>query len=105
MLGKGGGIAMLVAQSLPILRLTTMDYHVYMLVAAGDSVLHIINCCLPPSCPCTDSEAWATVLHKLDSQPTTEPVILVGDFNAHLGGLQGLIDTPCPLHGEQRKQL
>ena len=79
-----------------------MEYHVYVLVAAGNDVLHVINCYLPPNCPCTDSEAWAAVLHKLDNLPTMEPVILVGDFNAHLGGHQGQADTPCPLYGEQR---
>ena len=86
---------MLVPQSLPILWSTTTDYHVYILVAAGNYVLHVINCCLPPSCPCTDSEAWATILHQLDNLPTTESVILVGDFNAHLGCLQSLADTPA----------
>ena len=34
------------------------------------------------------------VLHQLDKLPTTEPVILLGDFNAHLGGHKGLADTP-----------
>ena len=112
----------MVPQSLPILQSTTMEYHVYVLVAADNDMLHVINCYLPPNCPCTDSEAWAAVLHQLDNLlrkepvilvgdfsavlhqldnlPTKEPVILVGDFNAHLGGLQGLEDTPCPLHGE-----
>ena len=99
---QGGGIAMLVPQSLHILRSTTTGYHVYVLIVAGNNVLHVINCYLQPSCPCTYSEAWAIVLHKLDSLPTMEPIILVGDFNAHLGGLQGLTDTPCPLHGEER---
>ena len=79
-----------------------MEYHVYVQIAAGNEVLHIINCYLPPICPCTDSEAWDAVLYQLDDLPTTEPVILVGNFNAHLGGLQGLADTPCPLHVEQR---
>lgn len=79
---------------LPILWSTTTDYHVHMQVAAGNNVLHVLNCYLPPSYPCTDSEAWATVLHQLDSLSITEPIILVGDFNAHLGGLQGLTNTP-----------
>ena len=90
----------MVPQLLPILRSITTGYHVYILVAAGNDVLHVINCYLPPNCPCIDSEAWAAVLHQLDNLPTTEPVILVGNFNAHLGGFQGLANAPCPLHGE-----
>ena len=74
----------------------------YVLVAAGNDVLHVIYCYLLPNYPCTDSEAWAAVLHQQDNLLTVEPVILVGNFNAHLGGLQGLADTPCALHGKQR---
>ena len=79
-----------------------MEHYAYVPVAAGREVLHIINCYLPPNCPISDSEAWAAVLDQLDDLPTMEPVILVGDLNAHLGAHQGLVDTPCPLHGEQR---
>ena len=79
-----------------------MEYYAYVQVTAGREVLHISNCYLPPNCLISDSEAWAAVLHQLDDLLTTEPVILVGNLNAHLGGLQGLADTPCPLHGEQR---
>ena len=70
---------MLVSQLLPILRSMTTDYHMYVLVAAGNNVLHVINSYLPSSCLCADSEAWAAVLHQLDSLPIMEPVILVGN--------------------------
>ena len=82
-----------------------MEYYAYIQVAAGREVLHIINCYLLPNSPMSDSEVLAVVLHQLDDLPTTEPVIMVGDFNAHLGGHRGLIDTLCPLHGEHRQQL
>ena len=90
----------MVPQTLPILLSLSTEYRVYVLVAAGNDVLHVINCYPPPNCSCTDLEAWAAVLQQLDDLPTTESVILVGHFNAHMGGLQGLADTPCPLHGE-----
>ena len=84
---QGGGIATLVPQALAILQSTMADFFVHVQVAVGHNVVHILNCYLPPSCSCTDSEAWATILTHLDSIPTTEPVILVDDLNAHLGGL------------------
>ena len=82
-----------------------MAYYAYIQVATRREVLHIINCHLPPNCPISDSEAWTAVLDQLDNLPTTEPVIMVGDFNAQLGGHRGLVDTPCLLHGEHRQQL
>ena len=84
---QGGGIAKLVPQALVILQSTTADFYVHVQVAIGYNMVHILNCYLPPSCHCTDSDAWATILTHLDSIPTTEPVILVGNFNAQLGGL------------------
>ena len=84
---QGEGIATLVPQALAILQSTMSDFFVHVQVAVSCNVVHILNCCLPPSCSCTDSEAWATILTHLDSIPTTEPVILVGNFNTHLGGL------------------
>ena len=61
-----------------------MEYYAYIQVAAGKEVLHIINCYLPPNCAISYSEAWSAVLDQLDDLPATEPVILVGDLNAHL---------------------
>ena len=84
---QGGGIATLVPQALAILQSTMLDFFVHVQVAVGCNAVHILNCYLPPSCSCIDSEAWATILTHLDSIPTTEPVILVDDLNAHLGGL------------------
>ena len=71
---QSGGIATLVPQALAILQSTTLDFFVHVQVAAGCNVVHILNCYLPPSCSCTDSEAWAAILTHLDSIPTTEPV-------------------------------
>ena len=84
---QGGVIATLVPQALTIVSSTITDFYVHVQVAVDRNTVHILNCYMPLSCHCMDSEAWATILTHLDSLSTTEPVVLVGNLNAHLGGL------------------
>ena len=47
---------------------------------------------------------WHAVLNLTDTLPTSEPWLLLGDLNAHLGtGWPS--NVACSLHGEKRKEL
>ena len=55
--------------------------------------LHIVNLYLPPMhSPAIESEAdmWGDVVGLLGSLPSSDPVVVVGDLNAHLGGHSGV---------------
>ena len=59
---------------------------------------------IPPTPHLPVPSAWQYVLDVLDSIPPGEPLLLLGDLNAHLGGDE-LRRSPCPLHGTPRCQL
>ena len=97
----GGGIATLVPHSMHVLATNTHEYYVHVQLAVSTGVLHVINVYIPPRCNKPDHLVWGYLLQLLDSIPVNEPVVLVGDFNAHLGSSS----APCPLHGETRAPL
>ena len=57
--------------------------------------LHVINCYLPPSCSQLDEVVWSQVLTLLDLIPCTEPIVLIGDINTHLGDWGPFLALPA----------
>ena len=68
--------------------------HVQLLVGR-QAVLHIVNVYLPPNLP-NYTSTWLEVMALLDRLPASDPLLLLGDFNAHIALLLG---PTCPLHG------
>ena len=68
--------------------------HVQLLVGRP-AVLHIVNVYLPPNLP-NYTSAWLEVMALLDWLPASDPLLLLGDFNAHIALPLG---ATCPLHG------
>ena len=68
--------------------------HVQLLVGR-QAVLHIVNVYLPPTLP-NYTSTWLEVMALLDRLPASDPLLLLGDFNAHIALPLG---TTCPLHG------
>ena len=58
-------------------------------------VLHIVNVYLPPNLP-NYTSTWLEVMALLDRLPASDPLLLLGDFNAHIALPLG---ATCPLHG------
>ena len=56
--------------------------HVQLLVGR-QAVLHIVNVYLPPNLP-NYTSAWLEVMALLDRLPASDPLLLLGDFNAHI---------------------
>ena len=52
----------------------------------GGQALHQINMYIPPTPHQPVRDAWQHVLDVLDTIPPSEPLLLLGDLNAHLGG-------------------
>ena len=85
---------------MPLQAKTTHEHfvHVQILVGGAGRLLHVVNLYLPPKLPNFDT-AWALVLQELDAIPPTDPVLLVGDFNARMGATCLDATTPCAVHG------
>ena len=58
-------------------------------------MLHIINVYLPLNLP-NYTSTWLEVMALLDRLPASDPLPLLGDFNAHIALPLG---ATCPLHG------
>ena len=98
----GGGIVTMLPTGVRVLATSAAEPYVYTQVALADGVaLHVVNIYLPPARP---TSLWHAVLDLTDTLPTSEPWLLLGDLNAHLGtGWPS--DVTCSLHGEKRKEL
>ena len=68
--------------------------HVQLLVSR-QAVLHIVKVYLPPNLP-NYTSTWLEVMALLDRLPASDPLLLLGDFNAHIALPLG---ATCPLHG------
>ena len=68
--------------------------HVQLLVSR-QAVPHIVNVYLPPNLP-NYTSTWLEVMALLDRLPASDPLLLLGDFNAHIVLPLG---ATCPLHG------
>ena len=68
--------------------------HVQLLVGR-QAVLHIVNVYLPPNLP-NYTSTCLEVMALLDWLPASDPLLLLGDFNAHIALPSG---ATCPLHG------
>lgn len=61
----------------------------------------MVNVYLPPGLStAAEQTAWEQVLDHLDSLCATDPIVLVGDLNMHMGHIDGLIGSACALHGD-----
>ena len=65
--------------------------------------LHLINIYLPPGY-CNFSSAqqntfWLDISQLLTTLPSSEPLLIVGNFNAHLGDSFYSLHPLCPCHG------
>ena len=85
-----------------VLATSAAETYVYTQVALADGVaLHVVNIYLPPAQP---APLWHAVLDLTNTLPTSEPWLLLGDLNAHLGtGWPS--NVACSPHGEKRKEL
>ena len=62
-------------------------------------VLHVLNIYIPPTSSDPEHVIWDQIMALVDTVPPTEPLYLLGDFNAHtLGALPSPAGT-CPCHG------
>ena len=65
------------------------------LLVGRRAVLYIVNVYLPPNLP-NYTSTWLEVMVLLDRLPESDPLLLLGDFNAHIALPSG---ATCPLHG------
>ena len=60
------------------------EYFVHVRLLVGrQAVLHIVNVYLPPNLP-NYTSAWLEVMALLDRLPASDPLLLLGDFNAQI---------------------
>ena len=66
------------------------------------TALHLINIYLPPGyCDFSSAqqrEFWQDLTSLLTSLPSLEPLLMVGNFNAHLGDTFHSLYPLCPCH-------
>ena len=100
---EGGGLATLIPQQMWVLATSSTDMYIHTAIAAeGGQVLHLINTYIPPTPHLPVHDAWQHVLDVLDSISPGEPLLLLGDLNAHFGG-DVWKQPSCPLHGKLRR--
>ena len=84
---EGGGLATLIPQQMRVLATSSTVMYIHTVIAAeGGQVLHLINMYIPPTPHLPVRDAWQHVLDVLDSISPNEPLLLLGDLNAHFGG-------------------
>ena len=97
---KGGGLATLVPTCTTILETRQAQYVFYTQVAVeAGVVLYVLNVYIPPTSSDPDQVIWDQIMSLVDMVPPSEPMYLLGDFNAHVLGALSLPSCTCPCHG------
>ena len=69
------------------------------MAAGAGMVLHVLNVYIPPTSSAPDHVIWDQVMSFVDTVLPSEPMHLLGDFNAHVLGALSLSVSICPCHG------
>ena len=102
---EGGVLATLIPQQVRVLASSLMELYIHTVITAeGGQVLHLINTYIPPTLHLPMRDAWQHVLDVLDSILSSEPLLLLRNLDAHIGGDEWR-QSPCPLHGKPSCQL
>ena len=76
------------------------SWHVYVCIKLKSGLrFHVVNVYLPPiysSAIERECDMWCDLLAVLGGLPSSEPIVVTGGFNAHLGGHEGVKGLPCP---------
>ena len=80
-------MATLLPQQVRVLATSSTELYIHTVIATeGGQALHLINRYIPPTPHLPVRDAWQLVLDVLDTIPPNEPLLLLGDLNAHFGG-------------------
>ena len=102
---SGSGIATLILLQVPILKSVKEQFVVYTQLVADKGMLgYVLNIYIPPTCTQTDTAALDQILAILDCIPPAEPTFILGDFIAHLLGMDSFARMFCPCCALPRQQ-
>ena len=83
----GGGLATLIPQQVRVLASSLTELYIHTAIATeGGQAFHLIKSYIPPTPHLPVHDAWQHMLDVLDSILLNEPLLLLGDLNAHFGG-------------------
>ena len=78
----------MVPEGVRVLRAQCEEGMVYTALAlSADIIAHVFNVYMPPSGSPPAHVLWGRVLALVDGLPPEEPLILLGDLNAHIGAM------------------